>query len=262
MILHTRDVIAMLEFKYPGKKLMFLFDWSSGHGKKPVDGVVLSKMNVAYGGQQPAMRSVVVQESFSAPRSGMHMHNALKIGDTQHLVFQPGDAPPFYKLDSTDYIGKPKGMKQIAYERGLWRPGMVKHDDDDPDNSLFHVLSKCLDFQGLVKSQLQEEIEGLGHGCDFLPKFHCELNPIERVWAKSKRYIRDRSDDSRSTLLANIPISLAKANVSAMEIKNYFARSFRYGECYLRGDSVLLAEMAVKKKSHRTVKATEAFQMV
>ena len=155
---------------------MFLFDWRSGHDKKPVDSVLLNKMNTGYGGNQPLMRSVKILQNFNSPCPGMEL---LTIGCTQHLVFQPGDAPPFYNKDAVDYVGKPKGLKQVAFERGLWRTGMVKHNAEDPDRSLFHVLSNCLDFQQFVKSQLQEEIEKLGHACDFLPKFHCELSAIE-----------------------------------------------------------------------------------
>ena len=29
-----------------------------------------------------------------------------------------------------------------------------------------------------------------GHACLFIPKFHCEVNPIERCWAQAKRYHR------------------------------------------------------------------------
>ena len=29
---------------------------------------------------------------------------------------------------------------------------------------------------------LEEEAKGRGHQCVYLPKFHCELNPIERCW--------------------------------------------------------------------------------
>ena len=57
MVEHTKEMIWILEFKYPGKKFEFLFDWSSGHDKKPVDAPILSNMQkVHVGGKQAKMR--------------------------------------------------------------------------------------------------------------------------------------------------------------------------------------------------------------
>ena len=38
----------------------------------------------------------------------------------------------------------------------------------------------------------------------------------------------------------------------------YFEHSKNYAVCYQRGDSAVMAKMSVKKKSHRTVAASEA----
>jgi len=110
----------------------------------------------------------------------------------------------------------------VAYERGLWKDGMVLqlHDDTNTDRSVFHALNLCPDFNLFVKSILQEEIEKLNHLCDFLPKFHCELSPIERVWSKSKRYVRNFSDDTRETLLKNIRKSFWVDNVSLEQLQD------------------------------------------
>ena len=43
------------------------------------------------------------------------------------------------------------------------------------------VLSLQADFQAEIPL-LQQVIEAAGHKCYFLPKFHCELNPIEMYW--------------------------------------------------------------------------------
>ena len=48
-----------------------------------------------------------------------------------------------------------------------------------------HVLSCQSDFQN-EKPLIQKYVEGQGHICVFLPKFHCELNPIEMVWGYAK----------------------------------------------------------------------------
>ena len=43
------------------------------------------------------------------------------------------------------------------------------------------VLFEQADFHN-EKPLLQVVIETAGHKCYFLPKFHCELNPIEMYW--------------------------------------------------------------------------------
>lgn len=48
-----------------------------------------------------------------------------------------------------------------------------------------HVLLLQPDFQ-MEKPLLQLVIEKAGHKCLFLPKFHCELNPIKMVWGQAK----------------------------------------------------------------------------
>ena len=47
------------------------------------------------------------------------------------------------------------------------------------------LLSALYDFMA-QKSRVHELIEGRGHICLFLPKFHCELNWIELYWCLIK----------------------------------------------------------------------------
>ena len=48
-----------------------------------------------------------------------------------------------------------------------------------PDHSLW-----LLQYYGSLAwiPRLQQVIEAAGHKCYFLPKFHCELNPIKMYW--------------------------------------------------------------------------------
>ena len=48
------------------------------------------------------------------------------------------------------------------------------------------------------------------HCCLFLPKFHCELNWIERVWGASKAYTRSHCMYSLQGLRETMPISLSQ----------------------------------------------------
>ena len=41
----------------------------------------------------------------------------------------------------------------------------------------------------------------------FNPKYHCELNPIEGLWYSMKRFIRQKTDQTFSTMLQHIPKS-------------------------------------------------------
>ena len=58
----------------------------------------------------------------------------------------------------------------------------------EPKN-VYCCMEKCLrnqeDFRN-EKPLLQIVIEEAGHICMFLPKFHCELNPIEMYWGYAK----------------------------------------------------------------------------
>ena len=96
----------------------------------------------------------------------------ITVGETQQMIFQEDDPPPFYKVDAPrkdivvqkwkakqskyvdvvveGYEGKAKGMQQVLWERGLYITGMVKSVSADDkkgrgeNKSMSHVLSMCL----------------------------------------------------------------------------------------------------------------------
>ena len=51
---------------------------------------------------------------------------------------------------------------------------------------------------------LEEVITAAGHKTIFLPKFHPELNAIERYWGCLKKFTRWRCDDSLYSLRENV----------------------------------------------------------
>ena len=67
----------------------------------------------------------------------------------------------------------------------------------------------------------------------FLPKFHPELTPIERVWAQLKRYTRAHCKYSFPSLQKNIPLSYDSVTVE--NIRNHFRKVRYYMFCYLEG---------------------------
>ena len=67
------------------------------------------------------------------------------------------------------------------------------------------------------KCELQETLEACGQVVLFLPKFHCELNPIEPYWCQAKWYCRENCDYTFSRLCETVPKSLASVKDSSIE---------------------------------------------
>ena len=67
------------------------------------------------------------------------------------------------------------------------------------------TLAKHSDFRD-EKSMIEHILIDSAYIPCFLPKFHPELNPIERVWAQLKRYTRAHCKYSLPSLQKNIPL--------------------------------------------------------
>ena len=103
------------------------------------------------------------------------------------------------------------------------------------------------------KTKVETMIADRGHRCIFIPKYHCELNPIECVWGYAKQYTRKYCDYTF--------VGLEKRrNVSTDLIQKYFRWVREYASGYREGFAAGPdLEKAVKKyKSHRCVSELEA----
>jgi len=87
---------------------------------------------------------------------------------------------------------------------------------------------------------------------EFFPKFHCETNPIERVWSVAKKKARELCDFSFVNLRNRVPLILEEVPISS--IRAFFRRAWRYISAYSLGLDGMVADSAVKKcKSHRKI---------
>ena len=102
---------------------------------------------------------------------------------------------------------KPKGMRLVLQERGIDTFGMNSED-------MREALSTFTYFQN-PKTIVEEYIESCGHISLFLLKYHCELNPIERVWCKAKKFTRANCTYTLPALRRVIPESLATVTVES-----------------------------------------------
>ena len=76
-----------------------------------------------------------------------------------------------------------KGLRTILRERGINTQSMKAND-------MCTVLSNHEDFATENTIIVEKYHKGRNHLAYFLPKFHCKLNPIERVLAQAKVYCR------------------------------------------------------------------------
>ena len=122
-----------------------------------------------------------------------------------------GQEQPFYwPMDANHKLaGQFKGMAQILEERGFIDALKLKAQCGKKFSNCSPGKTDCCcccllfnqpDFAE-VESILKTEAKALGLRVIFLPKFHCELNPIEQCWGYAKRLYR------------LLPASSAKANL-------------------------------------------------
>ena len=83
------------------------------------------------------------------------------------------------------------------------------------------------------KTLLQELIQHRGHLCYYIPKFHCELNPIERCWCHAKKLTRAQANGSIIRLRKIVKEGLESVTVGL--IQKYFRTVRAYEACYLQG---------------------------
>ena len=85
----------------------------------------------------------------------------------------------------TDEQGQQKGLKQVLEECGFDVSGMhAKCKPVCPFKNENCCMARLLSKQDDLLHQpmmLETVIKAAGHEIIFLPKFHCELNPIEMV---------------------------------------------------------------------------------
>ena len=144
--------------------------------------------------------------------------------------------------------GTPKGMKMVLEERGVCTKGMVAKD-------MTAKLKTYQDFKN-SKTILSELVENKGHKCVYIPKFHCEVNPIERCWCQAKKYTRAYANGSIVRLRKIVPEGLETATKDMIII--FFQKSKDYEKAYREGYTTENVDSIIKLyKSHRRVSNKE-----
>jgi uncharacterized membrane protein len=150
LLAQQAQVMEMHEFIFPGRPAIYEFDHSSGHLKKAETGLVVSSMNVKFGGKQPMMHESLLTADSIGPNEAVLWENpsppptvprwsktavagwdrrvfTLKPGDVQQMVFTK-DCPPLHydpNFDRKLLLGQPVGKSQVAWLRGCHVDGMT-----------------------------------------------------------------------------------------------------------------------------------------
>ena len=164
-------------------------------------------------------------------------------------------------------IGCPKGRLAILTERGMnvWRvdsKGKQKPVRGDCRAKAAHhtkdcctlgMLMSCDDFD-VKQSKLYEIVSTAGHVFLLLPKFHCELAPVERVWCRAKWWCRRHCGYSIVALRKSVGPSLQQ--VGPTLVRKYWNTTFRLAKLYAVGHDLKTVE--VKEQQHKKESAQAA----
>ncbi|KAF7371742.1 hypothetical protein MVEN_00030700 [Mycena venus] len=229
----VRNAIRIFEKAHPGCQALFIFDQSSAHATLSPDALRAFEMNKSDGGKQRIQHDTVIP-----------MNNP-----TVHLRGLP--------QKMTTSTGVQKGLKTVLEERGFNVKGMkAKCKPVCPFESenccMARLLSQQDDFVNQV-SLLEKLITEAGHECMFLPKFHCELNPIEMYWGWCKYRYREIPKDGPFEKSKQAALKCLDACPTEV-IRRFVNRSWRFMDAYRKGLSGKAADWAVKtQKGHRSV---------
>ena len=102
MAVQTEDCMDCLKVLLPGFDHLLLFDYSSGHNKKRINGLDANDMSKGYGGTQSRLREAPIyqEEGILGP-----FPRKLSVGDVQQMVFHETDDGPFW-LSPTERLSK------------------------------------------------------------------------------------------------------------------------------------------------------------
>ena len=231
--LQTKAIKAF-DHMHSDKIAVFAFDNSSNHHATRPDGLCANSLNLSDGGKHvPLLR----ETTFRAPD-----------GSTQVQKMQTA-------------AGVQKGVKTILTERGIWNDDLSLQcptaNGGCPLESTSCCARRMLSLQPDFAAQpcwLEDTLSVTGHDIIFFPKFHCELNFIERVWSMAKARARRECDYSFEALYALVPVIMEEIDIAS--VRRMAQRCYRYMDCYRHGLSPVLANYAVKKyTSHRCIPA-------
>ena len=261
-----------------------------GHNAYAEDALLAHKMNVNPGGKQPKMRDTVwngkrqcmqfeegdtLLFDFDEYEAGLEItedhelhgeaKGAKQVSLERELPIHCGRTKDGKQKYVRGCCVKPKKTEEELFDDEMLRAqgkahlvtDKVKHSGSRAAPCCCaYALSQCEDFLN-QKNAIEEVIAQAGHRCIFLPKYHPELNYIERIWGHIKRWLRDNCLYTMQGLWDNIDRALSES-ITPISLQRKFARkSWRWMSAYRKGLTPELTAFATRKyHGHRGISCT------
>ncbi|THV05625.1 hypothetical protein K435DRAFT_816328 [Dendrothele bispora CBS 962.96] len=253
--------IDLVHELYPDYEHIFIYDNATTHLKRPDGSLSARKMP-----KGPSSKFFI--EVSKRDANGKLIYNPDGSIAKEERQMEPGVLPDgclqslYYPENHKSHPNQFKGMATILQERG-YNVDKLKAQCDKKFNCAPPALNCCCrrilfnepDFVG-VESILEKTCKERGIQVIFLPKFHCELNPIEQCWGYAKRLYRFYPESSREQDLERNALECLD-KVPLESIRRFFNRSHKFMDAYSKGLNGRQAAWAARKyRGHRVLPAS------
>lgn len=212
---HATLAMDILSRHYPDDDHVLIFDNAPTHLKRPDDALSARRMSSKPTAPDKPLFGVDIDVIGEDGRpvytpNGKKQRQRVRMGDAR---FPDGRPQSLYFDEKSQRPGVFKGMAQILEERGIRVSGKRAQCPDFKckppalDCCVRRVLYNQPDFCD-AESVLENHCRECAFQVLFLPKFHCEINPIEQCWGAAKREYRKCPP---STLEADLEKNMRKS---------------------------------------------------
>ncbi|THU99299.1 hypothetical protein K435DRAFT_818623 [Dendrothele bispora CBS 962.96] len=232
--------IDLVHELYPDYEHIFIYDNATTHLKRPDGSLSARKMP-----KGPSSKFFI--EVSKRDANGKLVYNPDGSIAKEEREMEPGVLPDgclqslYYPENHKTHPNQFKGMATILQERG-YNVDKLKAQCNKKFNCAPPALNCCCRLESILEKTCKER----GVQVIFLPKFHCELNPIEQCWGYGKRlYHLERN---ALECLDKVPLE---------SIRRFFNRSHKFMDAYSKGlDGRQAAWAARKYRGHRVLPAS------
>ncbi|THU98051.1 hypothetical protein K435DRAFT_661731 [Dendrothele bispora CBS 962.96] len=255
----ARAAMDLVEELYPEYEHVFIYDNATTHLKRE-DGA-LSARKMTKGPSANFFTSVQARDDQGKPIPGQRTKIQMKPGKLPDGTEQPLYYPDDFKDEKgqpSELAGKFKGIVNILLERNINIEGKkfecrgFKCASPAVDCCMKRILYNQPDFSN-QESILEATYRERGFQVIFLPKYHCELNPIEQCWGYSKRLYRFYPQSSREDVLQKNAVECLDA-IPIESIRRFFNHAYKFADAYSKGLNGRQAAWAARKyRGHRVL---------